>query len=837
MSGNVTGSLGGQNVFLENAATEATLQMLLQATLATTKEQKKAVADLVQKAGLDPAKVAEANRGLSAIGEASALAGGALAGLNTAASSLNKSFNAIFSVADKLTDNQGKASDMFATFAGMGGVVGLVASGLERAAAFQEANLTMYQNLTQNGINFGGSLTEMREGASRMGLSMEEFGRIMKDNSQAFAGMGANANDGAKAFKNLSIEMFNSDVGAELRALGLTTSEMNTSAANYIAMTGGRTKKEMQNSEQLIKETAQYVEHLTVLSDISGKNRKEEEEKLKRASMQAAYENHIAKLRVTDPAAAARATAGMAEAMKGGQGAIETFQQKSLGFAGGMTAASRDFLGRNQNAAAGLDKVFASTQDASKSVRDIAIDGAAITHGLTKDAEALGTSGAAISIMGKGAGAVNEALKAQTLAINQGLVTEEDHREQARKAFKEVDARKTAEADQAAKTQQAFQKLGQELLTAITPLFNKLAPVLLSIGQGLASFLKYLNNSSTAFNGVLVAAGLLATAFTAVKVAQGYQATKAAFGLGGGGGGVPGVAGGAPGGGAGGAIGGAADGLGKVGPMLSSLGKGAGGLFKGIMVGIGSGLKVFANPMVMLGAVGFGASIAVIGAGIAAASWIMGKALPTLADGLLKFNDLNGKNLGEVGIGMIQMGAGLAVFGAGGAIASVGGVVGGLAEGFGSFFGVKSPIEKMKEFAALGPGLGVAGQGLLAFNTGLSNLLNTDMEKIKNLSGNLKNLAVSLNELKQASKPVEKGFFESATERLKAALTPEVTVAPTAGTPAPAAGLKPTQDSSASIANALNTQMAQLIRVSLETAENTKRAASILASRGNLLKG
>jgi hypothetical protein len=96
---------------------------------------------------------------------------------------------------------------------------------------------------------------------------------------------------------------------------------------------------------------------------------------------------------------------------------------------------------------------------------------------------------------------------------------------------------------------------------------------------------------------------------------------------------------------------------------------------------------------------------------------------------------------------------------------------------------------------------------------------------------------VSLNELKQASKPVEKGFFESATDRLKAALTPEVTVAPTAGTPAPAAALKPTQDSSASIANALNTQMAQLIRVSLETAENTKRAASILASRGNLLKG
>jgi hypothetical protein len=214
----------------------------------------------------------------------------------------------------------------------------------------------------------------------------------------------------------------------------------------------------------------------------------------------------------------------------------------------------------------------------------------------------------------------------------------------------------------------------------------------------------------------------------------------------------------------------------------------------------------------------------------------MGKALPTLAEGLLKFNDLDGKNLGEVGIGMVQMGAGLAVFGAGGAMASVGGVVSGLADSFGSFFGAKSPIEKMKEFAALGPELGVAGNGLLSFNTSLTNLLNTDMDKIKNLSGNLKNLAVSLNDLKQASKPVEKGFLESATERLKAALTPEVTVKPTAS-PATSTANTSAQDSSTGAANLLNTQLAALIRSSLETAENTKRAASILATRGNALRG
>jgi hypothetical protein len=285
--------------------------------------------------------------------------------------------------------------------------------------------------------------------------------------------------------------------------------------------------------------------------------------------------------------------------------------------------------------------------------------------------------------------------------------------------------------------------------------------------------------------------------------------------------------------------------------MLSSLGKGAGGLFKGIMVGIGSGLKVFANPMVMLGAVGFAASIAVIGAGIAAASWILGKALPTLAEGMVKFDELDGENLKAVGLGMGAVGVGLAAFGAGSAIAGVGGVLGSLAEGFGSLFGVKSPIEKMMEFAKVGPELKLAGDGIASFNTSLAKLLNTDTTNIKNLSGNLTNLAVSLKQLREASKPVEKSFLASATDALKSALTPETTKAPAPGTAGAKVANKsdnekkeasnPTvktdvQESLRIEVAKLNSTSMELLRAMRESAENTKRTASILASRGNLLK-
>ena len=73
---------------------------------------------------------------------------------------------------------------------------------------------------------------------------------------------------------------------------------------------------------------------------------------------------------------------------------------------------------------------------------------------------------------------------------------------------------------------------------------------------------------------------------------------------------------------------------------------------------------------------------------------------------------------------------------------------------------------------------------------------------------------------------------EAATAKVPAAKPAETPAAPA---PQPVAA--PVQESSASTANLLNTQLATLVRATMETAENTKRAANILASRGNLLKG
>ena len=65
------------------------------------------------------------------------------------------------------------------------------------------------------------------------------------------------------------------------------------------------------------------------------------------------------------------------------------------------------------------------------------------------------------------------------------------------------------------------------------------------------------------------------------------------------------------------------------------------------------------SATILKGAATLGGSIALIGAGIAGATWLMGKAIPTFASGMKKFNEVDGDNLKGVGLGMAGLGAGI----------------------------------------------------------------------------------------------------------------------------------------------------------------------------------
>lgn len=132
---------------------------------------------------------------------------------------------------------------------------------------------------------------------------------------------------------------------------------------------------------------------------------------------------------------------------------------------------------------------------------------------------------------------------------------------------------------------------------------------------------------------------------------------------------------------------------------VSSLAKGISTAFTSIMSGLAKGFTAFANPKILLGAGILAGAITVISAGIAAATALIGMALPTFAQGMKEFEGLDGEKLTNVATGIGAIGAAMAAMGAGGAVGAVGGAVSGIVEGISSFFGADTPLDKLKEFA------------------------------------------------------------------------------------------------------------------------------------------
>lgn len=136
------------------------------------------------------------------------------------------------------------------------------------------------------------------------------------------------------------------------------------------------------------------------------------------------------------------------------------------------------------------------------------------------------------------------------------------------------------------------------------------------------------------------------------------------------------------------------------------------------LTGAATGLRAFANPQILIGAGILAGSITAIGAGIAGATWIMGKALPSLADGLRSFTDIDGTRLGEVGMGMIKIGGGLVAMGVG----EVASAWGSIASGITSLFQA-DPISKLMRFAEISGPLSEAADSMEKFGTAYPNAI------------------------------------------------------------------------------------------------------------------
>jgi hypothetical protein len=746
VTGSITGSDGTKDVQLNNAATEATLKLLLQSNLTANKQSIENIKALAQKSGLDPASIAAANANIQKVGQSGSKLGTAFEAVGYSVGLASSAFKETADLTAKFANGTAQASDVFAAFSKLPFGVGLVAQAFSKLSSIQEQNFKTYQQLTTAGVSFGGSLTELRLAAANTYMTLDGFATLMKNNSASFTQIGGSVNAGAVAFSKFSHDILSSGVGTQLMSLGYTAEEANQGMITYLAASGISNAKDLASNAALRAGAAEYLEELDRLADTTGKSRKEQEDIMKKQQLDAEIQMTAARMAPADRAKFEQNVKYMTM-MYGDAGkdmALAQAQHRSVVTKEGQTLAA--IAPGMQDAMEKMAKAQVGSKEYLDAQNEMSL---AAQQGLN-----------AIPLA---AYSTNDSLKklsqAQLTVAGQekaGLTTRESLNARDKKIADDKAERERSQAAAMAATSQAFSQLGADLWAAFSPALEVFTPLIKSLGE----FATYLS-------GIVKESPKLALAVTAMVAGFGVwtawklkeMATASATGV------VEKLTGA-------GGKGGASS---EAGSIAGGVGKGAGAGMKGIA----SGLRAFANPQVMLGAVGFGVAIAAVGAGIAGAAWLTGKALPTLAEGLMKFTELDGGKLGAAALGTGKLGLSVLTF---------------------------------APFAVFGLPAGLA-MNLLA--DGIVKLNSVDPAK-------LEKVAIAMQKVKDATPSIGQSISAGI-----AGLVGKVT-----GTAEPAAAAAPTTAAGpeANPANNLSTEiktlnktMTDLLKYMKETADNTRR--------------
>lgn len=617
-----------------------------------------------------------------------------------------------------------------AAIGGLGKTVSeLGKTGIEFLLAQTQETLAGFKTMASVGAVYSEGLAGMTKTALSAGMTMDQFSKSIVENKDQFTRMGLGATEGSKKLAK-AMAAGGDEARRGMFSLGMSMDEQASAYAHTMASLAGPRGKSIATDREVANLTQEYARNLKLVTDITGKSAKEQQAQSQQR--QSTMMMQIAMYKM-EPEARARFQATL--------GSIDEASHRALAdrmaFHGNIvdkdTAIMEDLspsLRAYHQEQYKLVQQGQWTADADLKIKKKYAD--QINEEMSRQG-ALATAGekAGSSVEGltrKAADVMKEMTKFGSVEVAAAEAALKKRQEDAAAGIKTIgpDGKPVIDGQDLMVASQDFliakQKLAAEnldmfagaltrttefLTSAITELRKLTTPgeksmlgdlfgsdemktLGITIGATLAG--------SLAWKGITAAWGAIFSKGGAGGVASiaGSAASS---------GGIAGAAGTAGANRAGGALGGIGAGADKLGTgisgLLTGLGKGAGGLIEGLFKGISAGVGAMANPAFVLGAAAFGAAVALIGAGIAGASWMLGKALPTLAEGLGSFNDIDGSNLIDVGLGAAALGTGLAVFGMTGVAAGIGSIMSNLTEGLIGFFNGKTPLDKLVEFAKL----------------------------------------------------------------------------------------------------------------------------------------
>ena len=583
----------------------------------------------------------------------------------------------------------------------------IVGSHLSILTGFIDSTVDNFRSLTSVGVDFGGSLFEVQAMAARSGLSLETFTNTIRNNSQDLALFGGGAREGAKRFTQIS-GILQKNFGPQFSNLGLTMEETAEYTADYIKLQTRLGRSQQMTDQQIASGTHAYTMQLDRLAKVTGQQRDAIAAQLEKESLDArmravmATMDETARANLTGvttmlEAASPKTAEAVRELVATGGVPVSEFGKDLIRLnprLAGMAKGLRDGTVTQDEFMAEMRK----TAETANNLTDEQKKQYATMAGLGSEVGSAAIELMGLQNVGKGSA---DALDAQQKAAkrgNDGLLDFERRITQARNiivgaliesgVFKSLETMLSdvvnyfTKEDGIAKMKEIVEKISAGIKDFIALIQDK--GLFGAIGEKIGDAFKSMLTNTTVLTAV---GGAIAALFAASAIKNALSsAVSGMFGGGGGDGGGKGGKGG-KGGNAGAKMG-------------RNVGGFVGGIAGGAMEGAAKGLAAFANPQILVGATILGLSITAIGAGIAGAAWLTGKALPTFVDGIKSFEELDGAAISSAASGMLDLSLAMAAFGAGTAVAGLGTLVGGITEGIGKLFGADDPLTKLEKFSA-----------------------------------------------------------------------------------------------------------------------------------------
>lgn len=768
----VTGNLGDQEIQLDNAAEEATLQRLVDLfdqKFADNSGVKKAEAQAIRESTKATQSTAVASKAyqqtidnvsgsmeefekqtVSLMDRFRSAGAAALSFGRGVGNSLRGIQEDGSGLGGFLKETGEQTSKLAGAIPVVGKALGAAATGITAAGAVLigsfDKTVAGFTQITQSGASFGGSMIAMRQAATQGGMSFTEFADVISKNSKGLAAFGGGATQGAKAFSEVA--RAGGDFSRDLLATGLSIKDQKEFFADFMGnmAESGMTIQSFGGDFNRVAATAvKYRKDLQILSEITGQSAEEQQANAKALQQDAAFQAQMATMQ-PEAASALKAVmqnlGPMGRQMLKDQVTLGTFGEKSALAAsqqGGIAATITEVAQALKNGETDLTSVLASGLDARagqiKREQAAADQQAAISGSVNNEVlSSIAASANEFRKMSALAGSATQ--NVQKVVESQAKVAEGGNKEVNLVTERSIAFRKVMQRTEEAMYNLALDPNGPvpAVIEGMTKLGDAVAGAIKKVGEvasGQASPLDLVGGpiGATAIGGALAAAtvaGIVAkkAAFSVLANALPRNARPAAAADM-----VPDAQRSAPAQptrsqqpsraasaqpsraaptqptrsapaqpsrAAGGASRGARGG-GAITRVLGGLGRGAGA----IISALGDALAKLGPkaPLMAAGAAGVGAAITAIGAGIAGAAWLTGKALPTFSDGLKSLEEVNGDALIQAGKGMAAVAAGMAAFGVGSAVAGLGSLVGSITSGISNLFGGDDPLKQLATFS------------------------------------------------------------------------------------------------------------------------------------------